>query len=78
MSKRNPTIREMVEHRLRADGFDGLWQCGGECACELGDLFPCGEPNSNCNAGYRGPCTGMGCAADGDCDFHIGPNKEKS
>ena len=31
MSKRNPTIREMVEHRLRADGFDGLWQCGGEC-----------------------------------------------
>ena len=73
MSRRNPTIREMVAAHLAANGFDGLWQCGGECACEVDDLFPCGEPGEECLAGYLAPCTcGQGCG------YHIGPVKGES
>jgi len=36
------TVREMVAERLKADGYDGLRDDWGECACKLEDLMPCG------------------------------------
>jgi len=67
-------IAEMIESHLRENGFDGLYN-DAECACELGDLFPCNEIFPDCMAGYKSPCTGIHCGADGDCDFHIGPKR---
>jgi hypothetical protein len=48
------TIKQIVEERLRKDGFDGL--CGGRacdgCGCILDDLFPCGQDFSECVPGH--------------------------
>lgn len=35
------TNAQIVRERLEAKGFTGLY-VAGECACELGDLAPCG------------------------------------
>lgn len=67
-------IQEIVEKYLKDNGYDGL-TCSGVCGCEVGDLFPCGEPE-NCEAGYKVPCPGPAdCPADGDCPFHISTKK---
>lgn len=58
-------VLQIVEQRLRADGYDGLTHCDGDCACEISDLAPCGEILDTCEAGYRVPCE---C---GDHDYHI-------
>jgi hypothetical protein len=73
---KNPTIQEMVAAYLTGHGFDGLYS-DSECACLVSDLFPCGEVFSDCIAGYKGPCSGADCGADGDCDFHVGPTPAK-
>ena len=48
------TVKQIVEERLRKDGFDGL--CGGRacdgCGCILDDLFPCGQDFSECVPGH--------------------------
>ena len=64
-------IQDIIEDYLKKNGFDGLYR-EDECACKIGDLFPCGgEGVLDCDAGYFGPC---------DCGeqhrFHIGPKKE--
>ncbi len=61
----NPTVRKIVNEYLITNGFDGLWNCDGECACVIGELFPCNNPRGCCAAGYRVPCD---C---GDHDYHI-------
>jgi hypothetical protein len=65
---KNPTVVEMVSAYLREHGYDGLWGDAG-CACELGDLAPCDEPWSECQAGYKATCP---C---GDYDFRIVADK---
>lgn len=62
-----PTAREMVRQYLIDHGFDGLCSDDAECACEVGDLAPCGEMYDTCWAGYKRPCD----CGEG-CDFHIG------
>jgi len=53
----NPTVKEIVRDYLVAGGFDGLYSGGGDCECEVADLFPCGaEGVGGCHAGYRQPC----------------------
>ncbi len=69
MSKQNPTVKEIVMAYLLEHGFDGMYR-EEECACRLTDLFPCGEPGDDCEAGYAGPCP-----CDEGCEFHIGPAK---
>lgn len=49
----NPTVKEIVAGFLKANGYDGLFDLCGECACELDDLMPCDEPNGRCTAGYK-------------------------
>lgn len=63
----NPTAEEIIMAYLVANGFDGLYNRDGECACEVADLFPCGSAGVRwCRAGYRQPCD---C---GEHDLHIG------
>lgn len=73
------TVKEIVEKYLNDNKFEGLF-CS-ECACAVGDLFPCGENNvGNCEPGYKLPCTGEDrCPNGGGCAFHIGEksNEEK-
>ena len=63
----NPDVIKILEDWLERNDYDGLYQ-SGECACEIGELCPCGEPCPDCQAGYKGP------GQDG-YDFMIGPEK---
>ena len=59
-------VRELLEKTLQENGFDGLLQEDGECACQIGDLVPCESDFTNCKPGYKTLCNcNMG------CDFHI-------
>jgi len=47
----NPDVKMIVACYLKRNGYEGLYNAG--CGCELGDLFCCGEPKEDCQAGYR-------------------------
>jgi hypothetical protein len=47
-----PTLHRLIYESLIARGFGGLFNDWGDCACRLGDLFPCGAPSEDCTAGY--------------------------
>jgi hypothetical protein len=54
-------IEDIVRLYLVDHGFDGLFNTDGECACLLGDLFPCSGDTCNiltCEAGYKRDATG--------------------
>lgn len=57
--------KQIIENYLADNGFDGL-QNGGECGCEISDLFPCGEDPTHCTPGYKWP-------GDNYFDFIIRP-----
>ncbi len=69
-------IRQIVEKYLRKNKFDGLFS-GWDCGCKIDDLMPCGEAPPECEPGYKMPC-GNSCMLDGNCDWHIGLNKEQN
>lgn len=46
-------VKEIVKKYLKENNLDGLFSQGGECACELSDLQPCGENFSDCIPGYK-------------------------
>jgi len=69
------TVIEIVREYLEKNGFDGLFNEQGECACELNDLAPCGEIGVDCEAGYKVDCDPETCPMDGNCTFHIIPGK---
>jgi len=58
-------VGDIVYAYLEKNGYHGLWNPSGECACVLKDLGACGEMSHECQAGYMAPCD---C---GDHDFHI-------
>ena len=62
-------IIDVIETHLEKEGFDGLFNSNGECACKRGDLAPCGQMDGSCEPGYvlEGECA--------DHDYHIGPTK---
>ena len=77
-------VRGIIEDWLIKCHYDGLYD-PGTCACELGDLMPCGSEGAfSCLPGYRSPCN---CnfeddwpfrwttkLQDGEVNhFHIGP-----
>jgi len=59
------TVIEIVEQYLKANNLDGLYHEDGECACECGELAPCGQVEMGCRGGVKAPCE---C---GDHDYHI-------
>ena len=47
-------IREMVTVMLKAKKLDGLYNECADCACLIGDLMPCGEPDEvDCRGGVK-------------------------
>ena len=69
-----PSVLSMVTEYLKANGYDGIFSDG--CGCKVGDLFPCGDTYSDCEAGHEIPCDPETCQADGDCVWHIGPEED--
>lgn len=68
------TVCEILSDWLKEHGYDGL-SCP-ECCCDLDTLCWCEELCLFCDAGYKIPCPGPDeCNLDGNCDFHIGPDK---
>ena len=65
-----PTVIEIVEHSLRTQGYDGLFDAYGDCACILGDLSPADCMTPDCLAGYKWPCN----CGEGH-EFHVGVDK---
>jgi len=56
---------------LTENKYDGLFNYECECACIIDDLVPCGDPQEDCEPGYRSPCDCID-----DHDWHIVPCKE--
>ena len=63
------SVREIVRKHLECEGYDGLFNEAGECACLKEDLAPCGCMNELCEEGYRVDCTG--CEWDNGPHWHI-------
>lgn len=63
------TVKEIVRKHLEREGFDGLFNTEGECACLCGDLAPCGTMNELCEEGYRVECAG--CELGAEPHWHI-------
>jgi len=71
-----PTVLEIVEARLTADGYDGLFNVAGECACKIGELAPCDGLVTECRAGYLSLVPSDGDDPDAyECDWWIGSAK---
>jgi len=70
-----PDKIETLDEELKRDGFDGLYCSEGECACEIGDLNPCGEYSEECKPGYKKTydqlSESMKVHSDPDCDMFI-------
>lgn len=63
---------QIISEWLGANGFDGLFNSDGECACLCDNLAPCGEISSACEAGYKVPCDGtLSCCP---CNYHVVAN----
>ena len=60
-------VLEIVKKYLEDNGFDGLFNVNGECACPVGALCQCDECFSECEPGYRVE----GCTCGQGCDYHI-------
>jgi len=58
-------LKNIVISWLTLHGYDGLYN-DGECGCDVSDLMPCGEPNSDCMAGYK-----VDCPKDHEFDYMI-------
>jgi hypothetical protein len=71
---------KIVEAWLKGNGYDGL--CTEDCGCLVGDLMPCGEFGTKCEAGYKRPCPGPEDCENANysgspCTWHIGLKKER-
>ena len=56
-AERKPTpVKEMVAEWLKQNGYDGLYNEDGDCACLIDDLVPCDGPCDNCLSGYKHKC----------------------
>jgi hypothetical protein len=65
-------VIEIVTSYLIANGYDGLVEEFGECACLVGDPAPCGQISDSCRAGHRVHVPRGSCEEHGDrCTWHI-------
>jgi hypothetical protein len=73
MAETNLTVKEIVRRFLVKEGFEGLFEDDGECACKLDDLMPCdGEYYiGSCEVGYIVPCE------EGEEEYNFCVGREK-
>lgn len=69
-------LKKLVKQALEREGFDGLFNLNGACACTNEDLFPCEQPGVDCEPGYLAPCDGT--CNHGDCPYHIQKHNKDS
>lgn len=70
------TVKKIIERYLRENGYDGLTDAFGDCACFIGDLMPCESTIADCIAGHKVPCPGPEeCDLGSDCQWHIKEDK---
>jgi hypothetical protein len=69
---------EIVREHLKANGYDGLFNCRGDCGCELSGLSPGNCLTEYCAPGYKVPCDPEDCPAEGQCEWHIAPQKVRN
>lgn len=62
-------VLSIVEEFLRREGYDGLYNTDGGCACLIDDLEPCGCMGSNCRSGYKNEGCTPECGEG--CSFHV-------
>ena len=48
-------VLEIIKEYLIQNGYDGLYNRAGECACLIEDLASCSKSCSDCEPGYKGP-----------------------
>ena len=72
----NPTIRQIVEEYLKANGYGGLY--GHLCCCEVDGLMPClNHLVGECSAGYLVEYKdGKECPCGEGCDWHVEEKKK--
>lgn len=56
-------VLTIVEKYLSDNGYDGLFNEQGECACLVGELSPASCIIDDCKAGYKHECSDE-CRAD--------------
>jgi len=66
-------VKEILIEWLKEHGYDGLYDSGNDCACQLSDLCPCDCGPWMCKAGVFLPLTSER-KSDG-FDFVIGPKE---
>lgn len=75
------TVKDIVQEYLDKNGYEGLTNQAGECACLKDELAPCcADGIMDCEAGHKVPCNPETCAVGGGCEWHIQvglPSKEK-
>lgn len=49
------TVKDILLVFLQMNGFDGLYNDAGDCACDLEDLMPCESCAGECKLGYYVP-----------------------
>ena len=59
-------IGTIVERWLQENGYDGLFNEDGDCACKLSDLSPCEHLSHACKPGYLTTVCPEGCDPDAD------------
>lgn len=68
-------VLDIVKDYLKNNKLDGLYSDGGECACELSDLQPCGENFSDCSPGIKKTWDELTeeqqSMCESGCDFYI-------
>ncbi len=67
----NIEVKQIIEERLRQDGFDGLFHQFLDCGCSIENgLAPCDGIHPECEAGY------IVWEEENGTDFAIVPKKE--
>lgn len=70
---KNKTVEDIVREYLAKNGYDGLYNDAGDCACKLDNLFVCDQVGTECSAGYLQPSD-----KNGEYEFRIGEEKTKA
>lgn len=66
-------VLEIVKQYLKKNGFDGLFNVNGECACSIESLAPCDGYMAECEPGYLVE----GCTCGQGCEYHIVRDKPR-
>ena len=61
------TVEQLLKEKLEEEGFDGLFNFGGECGCAIDDLVPCENLCLDCEFAYRWNCNG--CEKKDTCEL---------